>query len=102
MKNPSTGNAEGSSDDELNESGDDHPGGPSHTRTRMAGELSPRMPHERDESSDSGTGVADERIRSAHDDAESNRKPTDRSEATNAAYEGLRGQVPGNERDTPD
>ena len=102
MKTASTGTAEGSNDDELNGSGDDHPGGTSHTRTRIAGEPSPRMPHERDESSDSGTGIADERMRLAHDDAESNKKPTDRSEATNVAYEGLRGEVPGPERDRPD
>lgn len=66
----------------------------------VAGRPAPRMPHERDESSDSGTGAPSEVMRRAHDDVESGKRGTDKGEATDAAYNsGLRGKTPGRERD---
>jgi len=58
----------------------------SSTHTNIAGESVPRMPHERDESSDSGTSEPREIIRKAHDDVESGKVDTDRGEVTNEVY----------------
>ncbi|MDQ6684018.1 MAG: hypothetical protein M3Z16_02720, partial [Pseudomonadota bacterium] len=72
------------------------------TAAAVEGQRAPRLPHERDESSDSGTGTPSEAMRIAHDDAESDKKPTDKSEATDATYaRNLRGPMPGTERDEP-
>lgn len=71
----------------------------SNTRASVDGTASPRMPHERDESSDSGTGAPSEVMHIAHDDAESDKVATDKSEETNAAYDRLRPKAPGKERD---
>ena len=60
----------------------------------------PRLPHERDESPDSGVGAPSDLMRRAHDDAASGKISTDKSEATDAVYRrNLRGRTPGNERD---
>jgi hypothetical protein len=59
----------------------------------VKGEAAPRLPHERDESSDSGSAGADPLMRQAAEDVESGKRPTDRSEATDALYgRTLRGQ----------
>ena len=76
------------------------------TSTRNAeprkGGDSPRLPHERDESSDSGAGGQSSTGRIAHDDAESAREETDRSKESDATYrDNLRGKTPGAERDKP-
>ena len=52
----------------------------------VKGEAAPRLPHERDESSDSGSAGADPLMRQAAEDVESGKRPTDRSEATDALY----------------
>jgi len=71
----------------------------SRTRASVGGASSPRLPHERDESSDSGTGAPSDVMHIAHDDAESGKVATDKSEETNDAYDRLRSRVPGKERD---
>jgi hypothetical protein len=70
------------------------------TQRNVKGRPAPRLPHERDESADSGTGAPSDVIQRAHDDVESGKAPTDKSEATDAVYEhSLRGTTPGAERD---
>ena len=100
MRTPSTGNASLPPDSKVPAGKDG--GAASHARTQpnVAGRPAPRMPHERDESSDSGTGAPSEVMRRAHDDVVQGKRPTDKSEATDATYNaGLRGKTPGRERD---
>ena len=59
----------------------------SQTTVAQDGEKSPRLPHEHDESSDSGTSAPREVMRQAKKDLDSGKQPTDRGEATDAAYE---------------
>ena len=89
MKTPSTGNFRTDTRESATTPAD-HPPGRSQTTASVQGEPSPRLPHERDESSDSGVRAPDGLMKKAHDDAESERVATDRSEESNAAYEGLR------------
>ena len=65
------------------------PQDPKAGRTAVAkdGEPSPRLPHERDESSDSGTSAPRDVMRRAKKDLDSGKQPTDRSEATDVAYQ---------------
>ncbi len=58
-------------------------------RTTVAkdGERAPRLPHEHDESSDSGTSEPRDVMRQAKEDLDSGKQPTDRGEATDAAYQ---------------
>ena len=109
MRTPSTGNAQppqGSNDrqsDGDSATAEKPPNDRSRTHATTHGEPAPRLPHERDESSDSGTGGPSRTGQTAHDDAESAKEATDRSEASDAAYrDNLRGKTPGTERDTPD
>ncbi len=70
------------------------------TQIAIDGDKVPRLPHEHDESSDSGTSSPRESMRKAHDDVVSGKRETDRGEATDALYEAtLRGKMPGKERD---
>ena len=70
------------------------------TRAAVEGRPAPRAPHERDESSDSGTGPPSERMKKGHDDVVSGKTGTDKGEATDAVYRrSLRGKTPGAERD---
>jgi hypothetical protein len=70
------------------------------TRSTVDGQPAPRLPHERDESSDSGTGAPTEVMRGAHDDVAAGKAPTDKGEATDPVYRrSLRGKTPGAERD---
>lgn len=69
------------------------------THPNVDGRPAPRQPHERDESSDSGTGEPSEVMRRAHDDVTSGKRPTDKGEGTDAAYEKMRSDTPGAERD---
>jgi len=63
----------------------------------------PRLPHERDESADSGAGAPSDLMRRAHDDAVSGKTETDKGEATDAVYRrNLRSRTPGSERDGGD
>jgi hypothetical protein len=53
----------------------------------------PRMPHERDESSDQQGGPPPEIMKKAHDDAVSDKVDTSRAEATDKTYrDNLRGR----------
>ena len=101
MRTPSTGNA--SPPDRGQASVETDKPRPSRGKTSpsVAGRLAPRLPHERDESSDSGgVGAPSDLMRRAHDDAASGKTVTDKSEATDAVYRrNLRGRTPGSERD---
>jgi hypothetical protein len=106
MRTPSTGNAT-RPDDENAQAADgnadaraDSGKARSSTLPDVHGRPAPRLPHERDESSDSGTGAPSEVMRRAHDDVASGKTGTDKGEATDAAYRrNLRGATPGPERD---
>ena len=100
MKNPSTGKAISSPTEARDKSAPDPAHRPQTTAADGAGERAPRLPHEHDESSDSGTGEPSDLIQTARHDAESNKAPTDRSAETDAVYaRTLRGKTPGAERD---
>ena len=96
---PSTGKLQPSPEDEPKSDAPDHRG---ITASTVDGEKAPRLPHERDESSDGGTGAPSEIMHIAHDDAQSDKQPSDKGEATDATYaRNLRGPTPGAERDDP-
>jgi hypothetical protein len=63
--------------------------GPSATHSVVKGEVGPRLPHERDESSDSGTVQPSEVMRKAADDAQSGRTDVERSPQTQGHYSDL-------------
>ncbi len=64
----------------------------SNTRSAQHGEPVPRMPHERDESSDSGRTAPREIMKQARKDAESDKVDTSRAGATEKTYaDNLRG-----------
>jgi hypothetical protein len=70
------------------------------TLPNVAGRPAPRLPHERDESSDSGAGASSDVGRRAHDDVASGKTGTDKGEATDAVYKrNFRDETPGAERD---
>jgi hypothetical protein len=108
LRNPSTGDSAQTTEGGRTPDPDDPgPGGQDRardpradTRRNVNGESAPRMPHERDESSDSGTGAPSEVVQKGHDDVVSGRTGTDKGEATDAVYERtLRDKTPGSERD---
>jgi hypothetical protein len=104
VRTPSTGDAAqtpGAVPDDPGPGGADRAGDPrADTHADVRGESAPRMPHERDESSDSGTGAPSDVGRRAHDDVESGKSGTDKGEATDAVYRrSLRSRTPGAERD---
>ncbi len=59
---------------------------PGSTHSSVTGEAAPRLPHEHDESSDSGTRPPDPLIEQAARDAESPKQETDRGETTDVVY----------------
>jgi hypothetical protein len=70
------------------------------THRNVKGRSAPRGPHERDESSDSGTGAPSELMKQAHDDVVSGKTGTDKGEVTEEVYRRtLRDETPGAERD---
>ena len=100
MRTPSTGNF--SPPDSAQEPADANKPDEARGKTlpNVAGRPAPRLPHERDESSDSGVGAPSNVMRRAHDDAVSGKRSTDKGEATDAVYErNLRDSTPGSERD---
>ena len=108
MRTPSTGSAEppkGRNDRPTDDDADASKAQPTdgaQTHTTSFGRPAPRLPHERDESSDSGTGGPSTMGHRAHDDAISDKEATDRGEASDAIYrDTLRGKTPGAERDAP-
>ncbi len=108
MRIPSTGNAslpddEGQKSDRTGET-DKARAKPARsgtaTKANVKGRPAPRLPHERDESPDSGTGAPSEVMRRAHDDVASGKQGSDKGEASDAVYRRhLRGRTPGAERD---
>ena len=100
MRTPSTGNASLPDDSAEPVEADDPATARARTLPNVDGRPAPRLPHERDESSDTGTGAPSEVMRRAHDDVEDGKTGTDKGEATDAVYErNLRGETPGAERD---
>jgi hypothetical protein len=104
VRTPSTGDAAqtpGAVPDDAGPGGADRGARPAaDTHADVHGESAPRLPHERDESSDSGSGAPSDVIRRAHDDVESGKSGTDKGEATDEVYRrSLRGRTPGAERD---
>lgn len=75
-------------------------GSPSETHAVVKGQASPRLPHERDESSDSGTTQSPRpKMEQARQDLESGKHQTDRGEATEETYRrNLRDTAPGTVR----
>jgi hypothetical protein len=63
--------------------------GPSATKPAVKGEPAPRLPHERDESSDSGTGEPTERMEKAADDVRRGRQDEPRGPETQRRYSDL-------------
>ncbi len=59
---------------------------PGATHASVSGEVSPRLPHEHDESSDSGTRPPDPVVEQAAKDAQSPKQQTDRGETTDEVY----------------
>jgi hypothetical protein len=67
---------------------------PSSTHSDVMGEVSPRLPHEHDESSDSGSRNPDPVIEQAAKDVQSGKQQTDKGETTDQVYQkNLRGSA---------
>lgn len=66
--------------------------GPSATHSVVKGEAAPRLPHERDESSDSGTVVPNDKLKKAAHDVENGRTDVQRGPQTEQHYSDLTGQ----------
>jgi len=100
VRTPSTGNfAPSESSPEPTEAD-----GPREARSKtlpdVVGRPAPRLPHESDESSDSGVGAPSDVMQRAHDDAAAGKTGTDKGEETDAVYRrSLRDSTPGSERD---
>lgn len=100
MRTPSTGNLSPPDSAEEPAHADEPRQARGKTLPNVAGRPAPRLPHERDESSDSGVGAPTEVMKRAHDDAVSGKSSTDKGEATDAVYRRtLRDDTPGSERD---
>jgi hypothetical protein len=100
VRTPSTGNFSPSESASEPTEADEPREGRSKTLPDVAGRPAPRLPHERDESSDSGVGAPSDVMQRAHDDAASGKTGTDKGEATDAVYRrSLRDSTPGSERD---
>jgi hypothetical protein len=66
------------------------PGRPGHTSAKVQGRLAPRLPHERDESSDSQTSSPRPIIEQARQDVRRGLVDTDRGPVLDQTYERLR------------
>jgi len=62
------------------------PPGPGQTRTTTQAGVSPRMPHERDESSDSQIGATSGIVKQAYDDVQRGLTDTDRGPPMDEVY----------------
>jgi len=88
MKNPSTADSREPSGLPVDSATDPTLARRSTTHRNVKGETAPRLPHERDESSDSGTAAPpDPLMQKAGEDAASGRPSTDRGEVTDELYE---------------
>jgi len=98
MKTPSTADSREPSGLPVDSAQDPTLARRSTTHSNVKGETAPRLPHERDESSDSGTARPDPLAQQAAEDMESGKRATDRSEATDEVYartlRGERGDAP--------
>ena len=100
MRTPSTGNFSPPESARKPSEADEPREARSKTLPDVAGRPAPRLPHERDESSDSGVGAPSDVMRRAHDDVAAGKTGTDKGEATDAVYRrSLRDSTPGSERD---
>ena len=86
MKTPSTADSREPSGLPVDSASDPALARRSTTHSNVKGRTAPRLPHERDESSDSGTAASDPLMRQAADDVESGKRATDRGEATDPLY----------------
>ena len=87
MKTPSTADSREPSGPSVGPATDPAPGRRGSTHASVKGESAPRLPHERDESSDSGSAEPNPVLREAAKDAASGRPSTDRGEVTDELYE---------------
>jgi hypothetical protein len=87
MKTPSTADSREPSGLPVDSATDPKLARRSTTHRNVKGETAPRLPHERDESSDSGTVTPDPLMRQAGEDAASGRPSTDRGEVTDELYQ---------------
>ncbi len=66
------------------------PGGRDTVSVEQAAGQAPKLPHERDESTDAMQGGPRERMRQAHDDLAAGRSDTSRGEVSDSTYRKLR------------
>lgn len=86
MTIPSTADSHESSPTKIEPATDPAVTRRSATHADVKGEVSPRLPHEHDESSSSVSAVPDPRVQQAAADVQSGKTPTDRGEVTDALY----------------
>ena len=86
MTIPSTAESRESSPTRIEPATDPQVTRPSSTHSDVKGEVSPRLPHEHDESSSSVSPVPDPKVEQAARDLQSGKQPTDRSEVTDELY----------------
>jgi len=88
MKTPSTADSREPSGLPVDSAADPALARRSATHANVKGETAPRLPHERDESSDSGTAAPPNPLmQKAGEDAASGRPSTDRGEVTDELYQ---------------
>ena len=87
MKTPSTADSREPSGLPVDSATDPALARRSGTHANVKGETAPRLPHEHDESSDSGTAEGNPILHEAAKDATSGQSSTDRGEVTDALYE---------------
>ncbi len=83
----STADSRDSTDQNVESATDPQVTRSSSTHSDVVGEVSPRLPHEHDESSDSGTRNADPVMEQAAKDVESGKQQTDKGEVTDGLYQ---------------
>jgi hypothetical protein len=86
MKTPSTADSREPSGLPVDSARDPALARRSTTHSNVKGETAPRLPHEHDQSSDSGTAAPGPLMQQAAEDVESGKRPTDRGETTDALY----------------
>jgi hypothetical protein len=86
MKTPSTADSREPSNLPVDRATDPSLARRSATHANVKGESAPRLPHEHDESSDSGKAEPNPVIQEAAKDAASGRPSTDRGEVTDELY----------------
>ena len=87
MKTPSTADSREPSEISADSAADPALDRRSTTHANVEGERAPRLPHEHDESSDSGTAEPNPVMHEAAKDVASGRPSTDRGEVTDELYQ---------------